>query len=74
MKLAQVALEVALIFVVVFLFILAIIKIGVWGNAQIVGKTVQFNNTRISAGTPGRTPDNALTWPVYENQELNVGF
>jgi len=70
MKLTQVVLEVALIFVVVFLFILAIIKIGVWGNAQIVGKTVRFNNTRVTAGTPGK----GLTWPVYENKELEVGF
>lgn len=68
---SQVALEITVIFVAVFLFVLAIIRIGVWGNAQMVGKTVMYNNTREEAGTPGV---NRAHWPVYINQELSVKF
>ena len=71
MKRSQVALEVSIIFVAIFLFVLAVIRIGVWGNAQMVGKTVNYINSREQAGMPG---ENRSHWPIYVNQELSVRF
>jgi len=74
MKRVQVALELAIIFVVIFIFILAIIRIGVWGNAQMVGKVVGFNNTRVTAGSPYIYQIQNAPVPFYENKTLTVGF
>lgn len=73
-KRTQAALELAIIFVVVFLFILAIIRIGVWGNAQMVGKVVGFNNSRVRAGSPYIYLIQNGIVNFYENKTLTVGF
>lgn len=55
---AQVILELALVFIVFCLFILGIINIWVWGNAQIAGRNNEYEKTRVAAGTD-QTPGQA---------------
>jgi len=48
---AQAVLETSITFILAVIFILGIIRIGVWANAQLAGRQESFNNTRIKAGT-----------------------
>lgn len=70
MKKCQAIFEAALCFAFIFLFMLGIVKIMLWGNAQIVNKTLTYNKYRTQAGSPGQQ----LLWPMYENRELKVDF
>lgn len=63
---AQVVLELAITFIVFCLFILGIINIWVWGNAQVAGRNNKYENTRISAGSSSSPGE----WPVYRPKKL----
>lgn len=64
-KKSQVTLELAVTFIVFCLFILGIINIFVWGNAQVVGRSKNYESDRVQAGSsqPGK-------WPSYTPSSL----
>jgi hypothetical protein len=55
-KKTQVALELAVTFIVFCLFLLGIINIWVWGHAQIAGRNNSYESSRLPAGSssPGQ--------------------
>jgi len=58
----QSMLEVAFIFILIFLLLGGIMKIWFWANNQIVYRQIDYNAKRILAGTA--SDDYTLQWPV----------
>ena len=69
---SQAVLETSIIFVMAILFLLGIIKIWVWAEAQIIGRQIAYNNSRVEAGTVygEDVEEKPLCWPVYEPTQL----
>jgi hypothetical protein len=64
----QSTLETALIFIVLIAFLMGLTNIWIWSNNQIVHRQVEYNNSRVEAGT---AIDNyTLKWPVYTPPDL----
>jgi len=62
---SQVMLELSMVFFIFCLFILGIIGIWVWSNAQIVGRQSNYKETRLASGS-----SNPGQWPVYTPSTL----
>ena len=67
-KLGQATLETAITFVIIILLLGGIINIWLWANNQIVRRQLEYNKTRVAAGSSSDTY--TLKWPVYTPQEL----
>ena len=65
---AQVSLEVAVIFVLTVGFILGIIRIWIWSQAQMAGRQKAYTGSRLSAG------QGSLSWPAYKPKTLTEGW
>ena len=67
-KRGQGTLEFSLTMIITIVLLYSIVKIWFWANNQIVNRQLEYNDSRVIAGT---ALDNYnLVWPVYKTPEL----
>ena len=64
----QSTLETAVVLFMLVLFLGSVTNIWLWMNNQIVKRQVQYNATRVAAGTSSNTYK--VVWPVYTPDSL----
>lgn len=68
---AQLMLETVISFALIFFLVGGIVKIWLWANNQIVKREIQYNATRVAAGTGADAY--RMIWPVYKPDSLREG-